>query len=218
MRKIWLIAAAGVFCFTLARAEEGKNPLADLKPGDVPYVPLAVGDGVGATDTLWMDMQKGAKVGEWVLYMSVFNDESLFALSFPIRYEPSMSFDSASLVGTRLDFFQTKMVNKNPVGLNERLKVVTVGLFSALNPSAPPVPPGKGLALKLFFKAPIAAPISGRSVAPIMMPPNLEFVMAKGTAIHPVVVRVGDAAAASTTEPAPKETPSKKSTRKRKSY
>ncbi len=143
------------------------------------------------------------------MHFNVFNDESLFAVSFPVRHDSLLTFDSISLVGTRIDFFQTKMVNKPPSVPN----TVTVGLFTALNPEAPPMPPGRGLVMKMFFTAPTSRPISIRSVATIKMPPSLEFVTPRGLPIHPVVVRIGDSVTAS-----PDEKPAKPvSKRKQKS-
>lgn len=185
------------------------NPLAGLKPWEVPFIPAPIQDTLGKVDTLFLDLKKGAKEGEWVLNFNVFNDESLFALSFPVRHDSLLAFDSISLAGTRIDFFQTKLVNKSPTVPN----VVVVGLFSALSPDAPPMPPGNGLVMKMFFKAPASRPISIRSVATINMPPSLEFVTPRGTPVHPAVVRVGDSGPAA---PAEKPAPVKPSKRKRR--
>lgn len=203
MRRIGFFAVFLALGYSFGFAQEAKkenalSALTSLKPWEVPYVPIRVNDTIGTVDTFYMEMQKGAKEGEWVLHCSVFNDEPLFALSFPIRHDSLLSFDSISLVGTRADFFQTKMVNK-PSTPN----TVTVGLFSALNPEAPPIEPGRGLVMKMYFKAPASRPVSIRSAAPIHMPPGLEFVTPKGLPIHPAVVRVGEAAAAApATKPA----------------
>jgi hypothetical protein len=172
-------------------AQEKNDPLAalrGLKPWEVPYVPLTVSDTLGAVDTLWLELAKGAKAGQWVLNFHVFNDESLFAMSFTLRHDSLMTADSASLTGTRIDFFQTKLLNKKPPVPN----TTTIGLFSALAPGAQPLAPGKGLVLKMFFSAPPERPLTIRSVAPIPMPPNLELVTPAGTAIHPAIIRVGD--------------------------
>ncbi|HXF49654.1 MAG TPA: hypothetical protein VNL73_09570 [Verrucomicrobiae bacterium] len=194
----FLVASFGP-AFGQEKTKEALSPLTSLKPWEVPYVPIRINDTIGAVDTFYMEMQKGGKEGEWVLHCSIFNDEPLFALSFPIRHDSLLSFDSISLLGTRIDFFQTKMVNKPQNVPN----TVTVGLFSALNPEAPPLEPGRGLIMKMFFRAPAARPVSIRSAAPLNMPPGLEFVTPKGLPIHPAVVRVGEAAAAApATKPA----------------
>lgn len=190
MRRLAVVfAVVSVFSLGYAQKADPLAPLKGLKPWEVPYLPLEVADTVGATDTLWLELVKGPKAGEWVLNFHVFNDESLFAFSLPLRHDSLISVDSVGLAGTRTDFFQTKLLNKKTSIPN----TVTVGLFSALTPGAPLLPPGKGLVLKMFLKAPPARPITARSVAPIMMPPNLEFVMMNGTAIHPAVVRVEQA-------------------------
>lgn len=203
MRKLWIVLTAAIFGFSgVFAAGEKTSPTAELKPWEVPNIALPIDDAFGAQDTLWLDLQKGKTSGavtEWVLYLSAFNDESLFAISFAIRHDSLMTFDSISLAGTRIDFFQTKIVNKKTAIPN----TVTVGLFTALSPGAPPVPPGKGLVTKMYYKAPAARPISIRSVAPILMPPGLEFVTPKGGSAHPVVVRLGDAVAASEVAPTP---------------
>ncbi|MGH8003441.1 MAG: hypothetical protein ACRECJ_01795 [Limisphaerales bacterium] len=205
MKRFGLTLAFLVMGFGLAFAQGSKkeNPLSQLtslKPWEVPYVPIRVDDTIGGVDTLFLEMKKGAKEGEWVLHFNILNDESLFAMSFPIRNDSLLAFDSISLAGTRIDFFQTKMVNKSPTVAN----TITVGLFSALNPEAPPLPPGNGLVMKMYFKAPASRPVSIRSAAPINMPPGLEFVTPRGLPIHPAVVRVGDAAS-----PAPEKKPAK---------
>jgi hypothetical protein len=76
---------------------------------------------------------------------------------------------------------------------------------------APSLPPGRGLVSKLYFKAPIARPLSIRSVAPILMPPTLEFVLPKGAAVHPAIVRIGETAASVKNEPKPPVKSRKKS-------
>ncbi len=206
MRKFWLAAGMAVFCWSVVFGEVKKGdplaPLSTLKPWEVPFVEMPIQDARGAVDTLWMDLQKGGKPGEWVLYLSVFNDESLFALSFTLRHDSLMTVDSMSVAGTRLDFFETKIMDKKPRHFPH---TVTMGLFSALNPTAPSLAPGKGTVLKLFYHAPPERPISVRSVAPILMPPSLSFVMPGAQAtIRPVIVRVGDAP-----PPKPVKTPSK---------
>ncbi|MCI0404939.1 MAG: hypothetical protein L0Z48_05525 [candidate division Zixibacteria bacterium] len=195
MRRIGFFAVLLALGYNFGFAQEVKKEdplshLTSLKPWEVPYVPIRINDTIGQVDTLYLEMQKGAKDGEWVLHFSISNDEPLFAFSFPIRHDSLLSFDSVSLAGTRTDFFQTKMVNK-PNTPN----TVTVGLFSALNPEAPPVEPGRGLVMKMYFKAPAARPVSIRSAAPIHMPPGLEFVTPQGLPIHPAVVRIGDSGA-----------------------
>lgn len=201
MRRIGLSLVLLVFCFAALWSQQKDSkallsPLAGLKPWEVPFIPPTVEDTIGLVDTLFLDLKKGEKEGQWVLHFNVFNDESLFALSFPVRHDSLLAFDSISLAGTRIDFFQTKMVNKPPSVPN----TVTVGLFTALNPEALPLPPGRGLVMKMFFTAPASRPISIRSVATIKMPPSLEFVTPRGLPIHPVVVRIGDSATASPDE------------------
>ncbi len=196
MRRIVFFAVLSVLGFAIVFAQEtGKkealSALTKLQPWEVPNIPIRVTDTLGVVDTLFLEMQKGSKGGEWVLHFHVFNDESLFALSFPVRHDSLLKFDSISLAGTRIDFFQTKMVNK-PENVRN---TVTVGLFTALNPMAPPMAPGRGLVMKMYFTAPASRPVSIRSVAPINMPPGLEFVTPRGTPIHPAVVRIGDGAA-----------------------
>ncbi|MCI0330824.1 MAG: hypothetical protein L0196_07720 [candidate division Zixibacteria bacterium] len=211
MRKIGLavILLVGAFVFVFAQEKEKKDPLTlltQLKPGEVPFLPPAVRDSLGAADTLFLDLQKGAKEGEWVLHFHVFNDESLFAFTFPIRHDSLMKFDSISLAGTRIDFFQTKLVNKSTKVAN----TVVVGLFSALSAGAPSMSPGNGLVMKMFFRAPASRPISIRSVATVSMQPNLEFVTPQGAPIYPAVVRLGDGgAAAPDKKPAKPSVPSK---------
>jgi hypothetical protein len=217
MKRFGLALVLGLVCFALLPAQEGKkekkeavSELAKLKPWEVPYVPIRVNDTLGAVDTLFLEMKKGDKAGTWVMEFHVFNDESLFALAFPVRHDSLLKFDSISLAGTRIDFFQTKMVTQPPNVPN----TVTVGLFSALNPSAPPLGPGRGLIMKMYFTAPASRPVSIRSAAPINMPPGLELVTPKGVPIHPAVVRLGDSAPA-----APEGTPAKpsgSSTKKKK--
>jgi len=198
-----LVFLAFGFAFVFAQKNKKEDPLSiltSLKPWEVPFIPPTVGDTIGAPDTLYLDLKKGEKEGAWVLHFHVFNDESLFALSFPIRHDSLMKFDSINLAGTRTDFFQTKMVNK-PANVPN---TVTVGLFTALNPTAPPMPPGNGLVMKMHFTAPASRPISIRSTATISMPPGLEFVTPRGLPIHPAVVRKGDS-----TTPAPDKKPVK---------
>jgi hypothetical protein len=214
MRRTVFFAVLSVLGFALVFAQEGKkedplSALKELKPWEVPFVFPTVHDTIGAADTLFLDLKKGEKEGAWVLHFHIFNDESLFALSFPVRHDSLLKFDSISLVGTRVDFFQTKMVNK-PANVPN---TVTVGLFSALNPMAPPLDPGRGLVMKMHFTAPVSRPISIRSVGTIAMPPGLEFVTPRGLAIHPAVVRMGDALAAPATKPAK---PTGTSTKKKK--
>lgn len=209
MRKtVWtLVILAFGFGALWAGEKESKqavSPLAGFKPWEVPFIPPEVEDSFGAADTLFLELQKGEKEGAWVLFFHVFNDESLFALSFPVRHDSLMAFDSISIEGTRVDFFQTKMVNKPPSVPN----TVTVGLFTAMNPMAASLPPGRGLVMKMFFTAPASRPISIRSVATIKMPPSLEFVVPRGIGIHPAVVRVGDSPA-SEEKPAKPALPSK---------
>lgn len=196
MRRIGFSLALLVFCFSCGpKPKDTKapvSPLAGLEPWEVPFIPPNVEDTLGAVDTLFLDLKKGDKEGEWVVHHSVFNDEPLFALSFTLRHDSLMTFDSISLVGTRIEFFQTQMVNRPP----EVPNTITVGLFTALNPQAPPLEPGRGLVMKMHFRAPASRPISIRSVATINMPPGLEFVTPQGTPIHPAVVRIGDGAAA----------------------
>lgn len=199
-------------------AQEGKKEdpmkvLTSLKPWEVPFIPASIMDTVGKVDTLFLEMKKGEQEGKWVLHFNIQNDESLFAMSFPIRHDSLMAFDSISLAGTRIDFFQTKMVNKAPAVPN----TVVIGLFSALNPEAPPMPPGNGLVMKMYFTAPASRPVSIRSAAPINMPPGLELVTPRGTPIHPAVVRVGDAGpSAPAAKPEKPASPAKKKTSKRK--
>lgn len=208
MRRLVLLFVFSAAAMTLvfAQKSEKKDPLSELtslKLWEVPFIPPSVLDTVATPDTLFLDLKKGAKEGEWVLDHIVFNDEPLFALSFTLRHDSLMNFDSISVVGTRIDFFQTKMVNK-PTNVPN---TVTVGLFSALSPQAPPLTPGRGSVMKMYFTAPPSRPISIRSVAPINMPPGLEFVTPEGGPIHPVVVRIGDAGT-----PAPEKKPAKPAT------
>lgn len=193
MRRIGFFAVLLVLGYSFGFAQDNKKEdplgaLRALKPWEVPFIAPVVTDTLGAPDTLFLDLKKGEKEGEWVLHFHVFNDESLFALSFPVRHDSLMKFDSISLVGTRIDFFQTKMVNK-PANVPN---TVTVGLFSALNPMSPSLVPGRGVVLKMHFTAPASRPISVRSVGTISMPPGLEFVTPRGLGLHPAVVRLGD--------------------------
>ena len=119
MRRVGLLLVLLVFCFTTIwsqqkNTKEPASPLAGFKPWEVPFIPPTVEDTIGSVDTLFLDLKKGEKEGAWILYFNVFNDESLFAVSFPVRHDSLLVFDSISLVGTRIDFFQTKMVNKPP--------------------------------------------------------------------------------------------------------
>ncbi len=212
MRRIGFLTVllTTAFIFVSAQDKEKKDPLsllAQLKPWEVPFLPPTVRDTLGAVDTLFLDLQKESKKeGEWVLQFNVFNDESLFAFTFAIRHDSLMQFDSISLVGTRIDFFQTKLVNKS----TKVPHTVTVGLFSALSAGAPPVGAGYGPVMRMYFRAPASRPISIRSVATINMQPGLEFVTPQGTPIHPVVVRMGDGVAATPDEkPAKPTVPSK---------
>ncbi len=211
---IFAVLGAALVFAQGTKKEDALMMLANLKPWEVPYIAPPVKDTLGVVDTLFMEMLKGKGEGEWVLQFHVFNDESLFALSFPIRHDSLLTFDSISLEGTRADFFQLKMVNKvNDTA--KKVNAVTVGLFSALMPNAPTIEPGRGTVMRMYFQAPAGRPVSIRSVAPIYnMPPGLEFVNPKGVPIHPAVVRIGDSPS-----PAPEKKPAKpggSSTKKKK--
>jgi hypothetical protein len=105
----------------------------------------------------------------------VVNSEPVAGLPMPFKVtikDGQMKFDSVSYAAGRVEYFQLKTQNADTAN-----QTLLLGLIADLSGTKPPLAPGRGKALSLFYSA--AKPISADQVTveAVLLPPanKLEF-------------------------------------------
>ena len=105
-------------------------------------------DAYGRMDTVRIEIEPAAGT-RWEATVYVTNDESLAAMTLPLRWGPRRGFfrlDSASYARTRTEYFAVKTYY--PDTLKE---TVLIGLISDIGRGLPPLEPGSGPVARLYF-------------------------------------------------------------------
>jgi hypothetical protein len=156
-----LICLSGLLALSVsARAQSEKKETADP---------------VSKFDTVTVSVEAIPGKNQVRLDVFVVNVEPVAGLPMPFKVsakDAKLRFDSVSYAGGRVEYFQLKTQNADTVN-----QTVLLGLIADLSGSKPPLAPGRGKALSLFYSA--AAPITAAAVKvePIILAPanKLEF-------------------------------------------
>jgi hypothetical protein len=191
MRK-WLFALAVLgACAPAARAQS--------------KAPAAEGEAISAVDTVMVTVTPGAAKNQVQLDVYVVNVDSVAGLPMPFRVTApgaKLNFDSVSYDGGRTAYFQLKTQNADT--LNQTL---LLGLIADLSGSKPPLAPGRGRALTVFYTSDRPVKPEQVKVEPVILPPanRLEYNIWRDGAVIGVrptfILKAADKA-----KPAPKET------------
>ena len=105
----------------------------------------------------------------------VVNVEPVAGLPMPFKItakDAKLRFDSVSYAGGRVEYFQLK--TQNPDTTNQ---TVLLGLIADLSGTKPPLAPGRGKALSLYYSAAGALAAADVKVEPVLLSPanRLEF-------------------------------------------
>lgn len=112
----------------------------------------AEGDSFGKPDTCRIAVEQDQKTGQGVVYVSVFNDENLAALTLPFSYGDGKSpvrCDSVRFRNTRAASFDMKTANIDTVG-----QTVLIGLIADMTGTKPPMEKGDGAVATIYFTFP----------------------------------------------------------------
>jgi len=174
---------------------------------------------LSAADTVMVTVHPGPGKNQLQLEVFVVNSDSVAGMPMPFRVVAEgakLSFDSVSYEGGRTGYFQLKTQNADTSN-----QTVLLGLIADLSGSRPPLAPGRGKALSLFYTA--NGPIKPEQVkvGPVILPPanKLEFnIFKNGTVIgvrpHFVLKASNEPVKPVSKEPAAKEPAAKGSTGK----
>lgn len=151
---------------------------------------LAQDDKYGEVDTLYAVSYPTEDGKTWAVDVSMFNDDSIMALSVPLTFSDGKNrvvVSSWSFEGTVVQDFRVKHVR-----VDTSTQCVTIGLINDVGVSVPPVPPGKGLIAKLFITSLDDKKIKSLKVDTTTTPPsnNLQFVKPPTEGIIPAFVSI----------------------------
>ncbi|UCD93765.1 MAG: hypothetical protein JSU69_08305 [Candidatus Zixiibacteriota bacterium] len=151
---------------------------------------LAQDDKYGEVDTLYAVSYPTEDGKTWAVDVSMFNDDSIMALSVPLTFSDGKNrvvVSSWSFEGTVVQDFRVKHVR-----VDTSTQCVTIGLINDVGVSVPPVPPGKGLIAKLFITSLDNKKIKSLKVDTTTTPPsnNLQFVKPPTEGIIPAFVSI----------------------------
>jgi hypothetical protein len=170
--------------------------------------PAAAEEVISAQDTVMVTVYPGAAKNQFQLDVFVVNADSVAGLPMPFRVVAEgakLSFDSVSYEGGRTGYFQLKTQNADT--LNQTL---LLGLIADLSGSKPPLAPGRGKALTVFYTADRPLKAEQVKVGPVILPPanKLEFNIWRDGSVVGVrptfVLKAGEKG-----KPEPKENPGK---------
>lgn len=152
--------------------------------GRVQAAPEVEDEQLSATDTVMVTVHPAAGKNQLQLEVLVVNSDSVAGLPMPFRVVAEgakLSFDSVSYEGGRTAYFQLKTQNADTAN-----QTVLLGLIADLSGSKPPLAPGRGRALSLFYTADRPLTPEQVKVGPVILPPanKLEFnIFRNGTVI-----------------------------------
>lgn len=126
-------------------------------------------------DTVSVSVEPAAGKNQFRIDIFVVNVEPVAGLPMPLRIsakDAKMRFDSVSYAGGRVEYFQLKSQNADTAN-----QTVLLGLIADLSGSKPPLAPGRGKALSLFYSATAPVSVAQVNVEAILLPPanKLEF-------------------------------------------
>lgn len=149
-----------------------------------PAASSADAEQLSAADTVMVTVRPGVGKNQLQLDVFVVNSDSVAGLPMPFRVVAEgakLSFDSVSYEGGRTEYFQLKTQNADTTN-----QTVLLGLIADLSGSKPPLAPGRGKALSIFYTADRPINPEQLKVGPVILPPanKLEFNIFKdGTVI-----------------------------------
>lgn len=135
-------------------------------------------------DTVMVTVHPGAGKNQLQLEVFVVNSDSVAGMPMPFRVTAEgakVNFDSVSYEGGRTGYFQLKTQNADTAN-----QTVLLGLIADLSGSKPPLAPGRGRALSIFYTADRPIKPGELKVGPVILPPanKLEFnIFRNGTVI-----------------------------------
>ena len=135
-----------------------------------------------ASDTVRVSVHSAPGKNQFRLDVFVVNSEPVAGMPTPVRVsseKAKMQFDSVSYVDGRVEYFQLKTHNADTAS-----QTLLIGLIADLSGSKPPLKPGRGKALSVFYTADAAVKADDVNVEPVVLPPanKMEFntIMADG--------------------------------------
>jgi hypothetical protein len=181
MRKMMIL---GLALMLVASAAYADKPTKKIKP-----VP------VSKPDTVKVTVLPASGKNQFRLDVHVTNADSVAGLPVPLRVsaeKAKLFYDSVSYAGGRLDYFQLK--TDNPDSAEQTL---LLGLIADLSGSKPPLAPGRGKAMTIFYTADKPIKAEDIRVEGVVIPPanKLEFNVYRdgevASVIPTLVVEVG---------------------------
>lgn len=179
-----------------------------------PAASSADAEQLSASDTVMVTVRPGVGKNQLQLDVFVVNSDSVAGLPMPFRVVAEgakLSFDSVSYEGGRTEYFQLKTQNADTSN-----QTVLLGLIADLSGSKPPLAPGRGKALSIFYTADRPIKPEQLNVGPVILPPanKLEFNIFKDgtvTGVRPTFVLKATSEKAKP-EPEPKDKAGKENT------
>ena len=167
MRLTIMVAVGLMAGAALAHAE----PPAEKKP-----MPEQAPAKASKHDSVTVTVEPAAGKNQVRLDVFVVNVEPVAGLPMPFKVtaagKTKMMFDSVSYAGGRVEYFQLKAHNADTNN-----QTLLLGLIADLSGSKPPLAPGRGKALSVFYSA--SAPVTAEQVQvePVVLPPanKLEY-------------------------------------------
>jgi hypothetical protein len=145
---------------------------------------VALDDQLSLADTVMVTVYPGSGKNQLQLDVFVVNSDSVAGMPMPFRVVAEgakLNFDSVSYEGGRTGYFQLKTQNADTAN-----QTVLLGLIADLSGSKPPLAPGRGKALTIFYTADRPINPEQVKVGPVILPPanKLEFnIFRDGTVI-----------------------------------
>lgn len=127
-------------------------------------------------DTVSVSVEPAAGKNQVRLDVFVVNTEPVAGLPLPFKVtaggNTKMKFDSVSYAGGRVEYFQLKAHNADTAN-----QTLLLGLIADLSGSKPPLTPGRGKALSIFYSASGPVQADQVQVEPVVLPPanKLEY-------------------------------------------
>lgn len=167
--RVMTLALAGLLFCSLAHAESDKKP-AEPKPAAAPV------EKISKHDSVTISVEPAPGKNQVRIDVFVVNTEPVAGLPMPLKVtapgQTKMKFDSVSYAGGRVEYFQLKSQNADTSN-----QTLLLGLIADLSGSKPPLAPGRGKALSIFYSG--SAPVTPEQVKiepVILLPANkLEY-------------------------------------------
>jgi hypothetical protein len=164
MRVFVFLLTGLLACPALAHSDSTAKPIPEPEPQKI-----------SAHDTVSVTVEAAPGKNQVRLDVFVVNTEPVAGMPLPFKVTAAnakMKFDSVLYAGGRVEYFQLKAHNADTAN-----QTLLVGLIADLSGSKPPLAPGRGKALSIFYTGSAAVTPEQVTVEPVVLAPanKLEF-------------------------------------------